>query len=137
MAFVPKKFDSGKVMLLPLTASDTVTKGELCLMSSGYITGASGGDNEVEYLALETATDATATNGGTLVQVLPIDDVMVFEALCSTTPVQATHVGNNYDLTDAATVNLAASTDNIFHIDRIVSAADSLVEGRFNKPAIA
>lgn len=137
MAFVPRKFDSGKVISLPLAASAGVTKHQLAKMSSGYVTGAASGDNEVEYLALEAKTDATASSGGTYADFLRIDEVVEFDALCSTTPVQATHVGNDYDLSDANTVDLTATTNKVFHIDSIVSATDKIVRGHFNKPAIA
>jgi len=137
MALKPRKFDSGKVQRLPLTASTAVTKHNLVKMASGYLVAGAAGDNEVEYVCLETVTDVTAVNGGTYVDVLPIDNVLEFEALVSTTPVQATHVGNDYDVSDAATIDLGATTDKVFHIDRILNAADALVIGRFNKPAIA
>jgi hypothetical protein len=137
MAIKPIRYDSGKVLHLPLAASAAVTKHQLVKYASGYITDAAAGDNEVEYVALEAKTDATASNGGTFVDVLPIDDVTQFEVLCSTTPVQATHVGNDYDVSDANTIDLGASTDKVFHVDEIASATDLTVLGRFNKPAIA
>ena len=136
MAFKPRKFDSGKVLRLPLASSAGVTKHQLVKFSSGYITDAAAGDAEVEYLALETVTDATASDGGTSVDVLPIDDTMEFEMLCSTTPVQATHVGNDYDISDANTVDLGNHVDNVVHVDRIKDATNKLVIGRFIKPSI-
>jgi hypothetical protein len=137
MAIKPIRYDSGLVLRLPLAASAAVTKHQLVKYASGYITDAASGDAEVEYVTLEAKTDATASNGGTFVDVLPITDSVQFEVLCSTTPVQATHVGNDYDVSDANTIDLAASTDNVFHIDQIASATDNTVIGRFNKPAIA
>lgn len=136
MAFVPRRFDSGKVQRLPLAASTTVTKHQLLKFSSGYLIDAAAGDNEVEYVALEAVT-AAATDGATEVDVLPIDEVVEFEALTATTPVQATHVGNSYDLSDLNTLDLTATTDKVFHIDSIKSATDKKVIGHFNKPAIA
>ena len=136
MAFQPIKFDSGKVVRLPLLASAGVTKHQLVKFSSGYITDAAAGDNEVEYLALEAVTDATAVSGSTFVDCLPIDGDTVFRALVSTTPVQATHVGNDYDISDANTVDLGNTMDKVFHVDRIVDATNLIVEGRFNKPSI-
>jgi len=137
MAFKPiTGWRSAKVEDLPMTTATTLTKYNLCKMSSGYLVAAADGDNEVEYLALETKTNS-GSSGAANCRVLKIDDVTEFEALCSTTPVQATHVGNDYDLDDAYTVKLSATTDKVFHIDSIVNAADYLVRGRFNKPAIA
>ncbi len=137
MAFIPINFDSGKVLSLPLASGVTATKHNLLKYSSGYLTNAADGDNEVEYLALETVTEATASDGGTFVDVLPIDGTVLIRALCSTTPVQATHVGNDYDLDDAYTVKLSATTDKVFHIDKIYDAANYIVIGHFNKPALA
>lgn len=136
MAFKPRRFDSGKVQNLGMSASTTFTKHQLCKMDGGYLSAAAAGDNEVEFVALEAKTSA-ATDGATKCLVLPIDDTVEFEALVSTTPVQATHVGNDYDLSDANTVDLANTTDKVFRIDAIKDATNTLVIGRFNKPAIA
>lgn len=135
--FRPVKFDSGKVRTLPMGASAVATKYGHMKFSSGYLVAGASGDNEAEYIALETKTDATASSGGTLVDVIPLDEVMQFEALTATTPVQATHVGTDVDFSDAVTLDLTATTDKVFHIDSIVSAADKLVSGHFNKPALA
>lgn len=136
MSFVPKRNFEGKAKSLPMGSSVTLTKHSLCKMSSGYLVAAAAGDNEVEYLALETKTNSGSA-GAAFALVLPIDETMDFEALCATTPVQATHVGNDYDLGAAASLDLTATTDKVFHVDSIKSAADKIVRGRFNKPAIA
>ena len=136
MAFVPKKFDEGKVRRLPVTGSTTLTKHNHVKMSSGYLVAGSAGDNEAEYLALETLTSAS-TDGATMCDVLPIDEVIEVIATCATTPVQATHVGNDYDFSTAALLDLTATTDKVFHIDAIVNATDKTVRGHFNKPALA
>lgn len=137
MAWTPVKFDSGKVIRLPVTASTTLTKFNLAKMSSGYLVAGASGDNEVEYLCLETVTDATGVAGSTMCDVVPLDDVMQLDVLCSTTPVQATHVGNDYDVSTAAVLDLGATTDKVFHVDSIVDATNKIVRGRFNRPAIA
>jgi hypothetical protein len=137
MSFIPKMFDRGKICTLPMGASAVATKWGLMKMSSGYLVAGASGDDEVEYIALQTKTDATAVAGGSLVDVLRIDETIVFDALVSTTPVQATHVGNNYDISAVGTVDLGATTDKVFHIDSIVDATNKIVRGRFNKPAIA
>ena len=134
--FTPKKYDSGKVLRLPVTASEALTKYSHCKMASGYVSAGAAGDNEAEYIALETVTGG-ASSGLVMVDVLPCDDEVQFEALTTITPVQATHVGNDYDFSTAAVLDLGATTDKVFHIDSIVSAADKLVRGHFNKPALA
>jgi hypothetical protein len=136
MSFVPLRNFEGKQKSLPMGSSVTLTKNSLCKMTSGYLAAAAAGDNEVEYVALETKTNSGAA-GAASALVLPIDDVMDFEALTGTTPVQATHVGNDYDLGAAASLDLTATTDKVFHVDSIKDAANKIVVGRFNKPAIA
>lgn len=135
MSFKPLRGHEGKEESLPMGTSVTLTRFSHCKMSSGYLAAGASGDNEAEYIALETKTNSGSA-GAAYALVLKIDDSIDFEALCSTTPVQATHVGNDYDFSTAAVVDLGATTDKIFHINKIVNAADKLVEGRFNKPSI-
>lgn len=137
MSFIPVRYDSGKVERLPLGASAVATKYGHMKMSSGYLVAGASGDNEAEYIALETVTDATAVAGRTMVDVIRIDEVIQFDANTATTPVQATHGGNDYDFSTSLVLDLTATTDKIFHIDSIVSAADKVVRGHFNKPALA
>lgn len=136
MSFRPTKYDSGKVEYLPLGTAAVAVKHAHMKMSSGYLVAGAAGDNEAEYIALETATGG-ATDGSVYCNVIRIDDVTEFEASTATTPVQATHVGNDYDFASSTALDLTATTDKVFHIDRIVSAADKLVSGHFNKPALA
>lgn len=135
--FTPRNYDSGKVRRLAMGASAVGTRFGHMKMSAGYLVAGAAGDDEAQYIALETLTDTTAVAGSTLIDVIPVNEVIEWEALCATTPVQATHVGTDVDFADAVTLDLTATTDKVFHIDRIVSAANKLVSGRFNKPAIA
>ena len=137
MSFKPVRYDSGKVERLPMGASAVATKFGHIKMSSGYAVAGAAGDNESEYIALQTVTDVTAVVAGTYVEVIRIDDSIQFNATCATTPVQADHVGNDYDFAGATTLDLTATTDKVFHIDSIVNATDKIVRGHFNKPALA
>lgn len=132
--FIPLERFEGMQRQLPGTSATVVVKGALLKFSSGYLTNASAGDSEVDYLALESKTLAST---GELVEVLAISGDTVFQAECGTTPVQASHVGNDYDLAGASTIDLTATADKVFRIDSIKNATDKLVIGRFNKPAIA
>jgi len=136
MAFTPKLFDSGKVKTLPMGSAAVALKYGHMKFTSGYLVAGAAGDNEAEYISLETKTAASG-DGSTLLDVIAIDDVIEFVALCATTPVQATHVGTDVDFADSVTLDLTATTDKVFHIDSIVDATAKLVKGRFNKPAIA
>ena len=134
--FKPVKFDSGKVKSLKMGSAAVATKFGHMKMSGGYLVAGAAGDNEAEYIGLETKT-AVATDGATLCDVLPIDEVVQIYATCATTPVQATHVGNDYDFSTDLLLDLTATTDKVFHIDSIVDATDKIVSGHFNKPALA
>lgn len=129
------KYD-GKTRELPMGSGATITKGSHCKMSSGYLVAGAAGDDEAFYIAMETKTNSGAA-GAVKGLVLEIDESIQFEALCATTPVQATHVGNDYDFSDAATLDLTATTDKVFHVDEIRSTTNKLVLGHFNKPALA
>lgn len=136
MSFKPVRYDSGKVERLPLGSGVVCTKFGSMVMSSGYLAAGSGGENEAEYIGLETTTDTTTSNGGTWVNVLRIDETIEFDATCATTPVQATHVGNDYDFGSGTALDLTATTDKVFHINSITNAANKIVRGQFNKPAL-
>ncbi len=115
---------------MPMAASVTVTKGSHAKITSGYLNPGSAGDNVPEFIALETKT-SSGTDGADFALVLPLDDEIVFEALSQDTPVQATHVGNSYDFNTAAQLDLDGTTDLVFHVLSIKSAADKIVVGRF------
>lgn len=136
MGFTPRQYDSGKVKSLPMTASTTLTRFNLVKMTSGYLAAGAAGDNEVEYIALETKTSGSG-NGSSFCDVLPITDDVYFHALTDITPVQATHVGTDVDINTAAQLELAATTDKVFHVHEIIDATNKIVGGYFNKPALA
>lgn len=137
MSFEPRNFDSGKVVRLPLGASAVAVKFGHMKMSSGYLVAGAAGDNEAEYIALETVTDATAVAGSTMCDVIRVDGECVYWATCATTPVQATHVGTDVDFSSKLLLDLTATTDKVFHIDSVIDATNKVVEGRFNHPALA
>lgn len=134
--FIPLIKYDGKTKELAMGSGASVVKGSHCKMSGGYLVSGAAGDNEAEYIALETKTNSGAA-GAAYALVLEIDETIQFEAECATTPVQATHVGNDYDFSTAALLDLTATTDKVFHIDQIRNAALKKVVGHFNKPALA
>jgi len=137
MSFIPRfKFD-GMVRRLPVYTAITIAKYELVKMSSGYLTNGASGDDEVEYVAIEAVDNASGDSGAKFCDVIPIADNQIWDATVSATPVQATHVGNDYDISSKTTIDVGNTTDKVFHIDEIINATDKIVRGRFNKPAIA
>jgi hypothetical protein len=133
MPFIPVKEEEGKIVELLTTSATSFTKGNGVKFASGYAVEAASGDNQVDYIALETKTSASG-NGNDTIKVLRVDPSVVIQATTSITPVQATHVGNRYDISAAGTIDLAATTDKIFLIDRIIDATNKIVEGRFQNP---
>lgn len=125
--------EEGKVTQLPATASTAFTKHDAVKFTSGYLVAAASGDNQVDFISLETKTSA-AGNGTDQIKVYRVDPSVVVWATTSVTPVQATHVGNRYDISAAGTIDLAATTDKIFLIERIIDATNKIVEGRFQNP---
>jgi len=134
--FIPTAKMEGKTLELPVTTGQTLTRFSHCKMSSGYLVPGAANDDEVQYISLQTVT-GTGSSGDVKALVLKVDDEIRFVATTGTTPVQASHVGNDYDFGSASALDLTAVTDKVFHIDSILNASDKLVEGNFNKPAIA
>lgn len=133
MSFIPVNKEEGKVGQLPCKGSVAFVKNTGGKFTSGYYDNSASGDNFVDFITLETKT-ANATDGVTFIQVMRVDPSVVIWATCSTTPVQATHVGNRYDISAVGTIDLAATTDKIFLIERIIDATNKIVEGRFMSP---
>ena len=73
MSFIPLTRDEGKTASLPVTASSALVKNSRCKMSSGYLVTGATGDNEVEYISLETVTGG-ATDGAVNAIVLLVDE---------------------------------------------------------------
>jgi len=132
----PVKQHLGKVINLPLAGSAVAVKYGAMKISSGYLVAAATGDSEVEFIALETKTDTSTTDGYLRVDCLPIDGAMEFDCLIDTTPAQ-TDVGKDVDLNGQSELDLDGTTDKVFRIDSVVNATDKIVRGRFNKPALA
>ena len=82
MAIKPIRYDRGKVLRLPLGSGAVAVKFGLMIVTGGYLVAGSGGDGMVEYVALETITDATASDGGTFCDVIPLDSHTEFAIGC-------------------------------------------------------
>ena len=130
MAFIPLNNDGGKTTSLLTTSATAYTKHTGIKFTSGYAASAASGDATVDYIALETKTSATGDGLDTLL-VMRVDPSVRILATTGTTPVQATHCGNKYDISAAGTIDLTATTDKCFLLEKIVSATDKTVEGYF------
>lgn len=117
MAFIPLNKEEGKVVRLLTTSATAYTKGNGVKFTSGYAAEAASGDASIDYVALETKTSATG-NGADSILCLRVDPSMRFQVTLSTTFVQATHAGNKYDISAAGTIDLAATTDKCFLLEK-------------------
>ena len=130
MSFIVQNREEGKTVSLPATSATAFTKNNGVKFTSGYLAASASGDASVDFVSMETKTSATG-DGVDSILCYRIDPSVVVHALASDTPVQATHVGNRYDISAAGTIDLTATTDKIFLVERIINATDKIVEGRF------
>lgn len=117
MSFIPLNKEEGKVVRLLTTSATSYTKYNGIKFSSGYAVEAAAGDASIDYVALETKTSATGNGADTLL-CLKVDPSMRFSCTLSTTFVQATHAGNRYDISAAGTIDLGATTDKCFLLEK-------------------
>lgn len=129
MAFIPLNEEEGKVVSLPAAASTTFTKYDGVKFASGYASDTATGDAFVDYIALETKTTG-AGDGAETIRCLKVDPSVRIKATLSTTFVQATHAGNRYDITGAGTIDLAATTDKVFLLEK---GSGTVGEGYFQQ----
>lgn len=98
-----------RVNQYPKTASVDANPGDFLTIVSGYAKRAVSGTTNLLGVSRSTwENDANNTY-------VPVqeDEFGLWEVDCSTTPVQATHVGNAYDLTDHDTVNLSGTSTKV------------------------
>jgi len=133
MPFLPYNFDEGRVVLLQVAAT-TFTKGDACVHDgSGQMVKATAGNGAgLMYVIAETVS--TTATAGDLHAFWDAGPSMEFVA----DPTQA-QCGTFVDLvTNAGTLDTAASTDDLFFVSRIDGAlADRKVIGHFTPYAPA
>ena len=130
MAFIPVQEEEAKTRLLQVAAT-TFTKGFAVVHDgSGQMTHATPGDGAaLRYVVAETV-GTTATAADLHVFWVAAGEVQ-FKADTTATPTQS-QVGTYVDLvTNAGTLDTAASTDDLFFIEALFSSADNEVLGYF------
>lgn len=131
MAFRPKFNFEGKTVLFPVAASMTFAKGDGChVNTSGLMeTSAVGQDYAPTYIAMQ---DSVTAASGTLALFLRITPDAIFEADCSAAVAQSV-VGDYIDMATKSTLDPAASTDDLFFVEKVVGTAgtSTIVQGRF------
>ena len=131
MAILPQNYDEANLVSL-LIGAETFTKGDMCIFDgSGHMVKASAGGNvPIFYVIMESV--AVAPSAGAVEKVFARTiSTPIFVADVTTTPTQA-QCGTYVDIvTNAGTLDTAASTDDLFFVEKIISAADKKVQGWF------
>lgn len=130
MAFIPVHQEESKVVSLQVAAT-TFTKGDACVHDgSGQMTKATAGNGTaIHYVCAETV--ATTATAGDYHDFWVASPEVAFIADTTTTPTQA-QCGDYVDLvTNAGTLDTAASTDDLFLVERIYDASNKKVIGYF------
>lgn len=130
MAFLPLNYDEKNVVELQVGA-ETFTKGDGCVFDgSGQMIKATAAANvPIFYVILEDVP--VTASAGDLHRFARTFVAPVFVADTTTTPTQA-QCGTYVDtVTNAGTIDTASSTDDLFFVEKIISAADKKVQGWF------
>ena len=130
MAILPIMYEEANLVDLQVGAT-TFTKGDACVFDgSGQMVKATAAAGvPLFYVIME---DVTATaSAGDLHSFCRTFSAPIFEADTSGTPTQA-QMGTYADtVTNAGTIDEDASADDLFFMEKIISAADKKVQGWF------
>ena len=130
MAFIPTIYEEGNIVELEV-AAETFTKGDACIFDgSGQMKKATAGNGSpIFYIIMETV--ASTATAGDVKKFYRTINITLVTADATSTPTQA-QMGLYVDLvTNAGTIDTAASTDDLFFCEKIISAADKTVQGWF------
>lgn len=135
MAFKPSA-GQFKTVWLPVTASTAISRGALVAFTSGKLVAATAGTAALALVGILdktiAATDADYATDARLVPVLvPTERHAVCEADV-TSGLVAADVGLEVDLTDASTINRAASTVDVAKCVGVISSTKGLFIVKFN-----
>ena len=129
--FKPLQYDSGKLVDLKYAVNQTITKGMALIVTSGYLTEATTGSEDILYVAMEdvTTSDSEHTEGS----VIMVDGVR-FEVTSDEAVAQA-YCGTRCDLATSSTINHDAVTEKVFLIERLkgTTAVTKTVQGYFKR----
>ena len=131
MAIKPVNYDQGKVVELPLAASQTFAKDTALVWNgSGYLASVADDGEITDYIALEAATSSTL---GDIVRCLPARTSDILWEVDTESNTAAAQRGIVYQwATEALLDNAAAASANGFRVESVVGApADKKVRGRF------
>jgi hypothetical protein len=132
MAFIPRKYDEGKLVQLPAANSQTIVKGDaLADNGSGYLAVATSATAvDIHYVAMQSVV-TTAT--GQMILCIETENVL-FDADCAAAWTQA-QVGTYVDLSTVALLDTSAVTNQLFYVLKGigVTAVGTKVMGYFTR----
>lgn len=131
MAFRPYEGQGNvaKSTSVPMATSTAITAGQALVWSSGLVIPATSGATEVNFVAKESKT--SGASDAFSVEVWRVSQNTLFEVDTAANTAAAQR-GVKYDLTDANTLNNAATTNKVFQVESLVgAAADKKVVGYF------
>lgn len=130
MAFTLAKGDA-KVMWFPVATSQAFTCGDLVYMNgSGALIPADSTSGDHIGVITKTITSASPeyTSGDAVPVLVPYDDTEFEVDVDTGTALTAAMVGNRYDLTDANSLNVGATSKKVVTITKFISATKALVK---------
>lgn len=99
----------------PKTASVPLARGDFTTFVAGYLKRNTSAEPKVLGLWRDRdVTSSSADYAQNSMGTVEVDEMGIYEIDPSTTVVQATHVGNAYDLSNHTTLNLGASSNDTF-----------------------
>lgn len=132
MAFIPKK-GRWKRIQLPVTPSTALSANSLVTQTSGLLVAATDGTTAANILGIVekaiASTDSDYASSRTVSVLVPTERFAVVEADVTATLVVG-DIGLYIDLTDASTMNRAASTTDIGLVVGFISTTKGLVSLR-------
>lgn len=131
MALIPVNYDEGNLVSL-LVGAETFTKGDACVFNgSGHMVKATAAAGvPLFYVIMEDIAVAPSAGAREAVFVRTFT-APIFVVDTTGTPTQA-QMGTYMDtITNAGTIDEAASLDDLFFAEKLVSAADKKVSGWF------
>ena len=128
MAFRPINFEEGRLVSLPAKASITFVKGDACVDDgAGFITqAASGTAVDVLYIC-QKALASGGSDGDDNVELYKVDPSVLINADCDGV-VSTVDVGTSCDLAAAASLNVDATTNALFYIEKADTSNAEAVE---------
>lgn len=129
--FIPTQYSEGNLVSLKVGA-ETFSKGDSCIydVSGHMVKSTAGGNVPIFYVIMEDVLVAPSAGAVEKLFIRTIN-TPIFEADVTSTPVQA-QCGTYVDtVTNAGTLDTATSVDDLFFVEKIISASGKKVQGWF------